>query len=126
LLHHAPGSLLAAGWAAFALWLKPMFFYRSLPVAIPLILAAAMSVMLSRGELGQRLERWGLLLTAEAGRGCQQLEGLSNNRLAASHQPNFCETVIHPGYNELQAALARRGRTGLRRQRLQALRRRCI
>lgn len=126
LLHHAPGSLLGAGWAAFALWLKPMFFYWSLPVAIPLILAAPISVMLSRVQLGKRLRRWGLLLTAEERRGSQLLEDLSNNPLAGSHQPDFCESVIHPGYNALQVALARRGRTGLRRQRLQALRRRCI
>src|SRR5690606_10867294 len=37
IVNQAPGTLLALGWAGFALWLDPMFFYWSLPVAVPLI-----------------------------------------------------------------------------------------
>lgn len=125
-LHHATGSLLGLGWAAFALWLKPMFFYWSLPVAIPLILAAPVSVMLSRVQLGQWLRQRGWLLTAEELRGSPLLEDLSNNPLAGSHQPDFCASVIHPLHNALQAALGRGGRRGLRRERLEALCQRCL
>ena len=126
ILHHAPGSLLGLGWAAFALWLKPMFFYWSLPVAIPLILAAPISVVLSREQLGQWLRQRGWLLTAEERRGSQLLEDLANNPLAGSHQPDFCDSVIHPVHNALQVALGRGGRQGLRRQRLELLCQRCV
>src|SRR5690606_28707139 len=63
---------------------------------------------------------------AQARRGSAPRADLSTAPLAGSQQPESCESVIRPGSNALQAALARRGRTGLRRQRLQALRRRCI
>lgn len=125
LVHHAPGSLLGLGWAAFALWLKPMFFYWSLPVAVPLILAAPISVVLSRVQLGQWLKKRGWLVTAEELRGSPLLEGLMANPLAGTRQPGFSESVLHPQHNALQVALARRGRRGLRKQRLAALCKRC-
>lgn len=125
-LHHAPGSLLGLGWAAFALWLKPMFFYWSLPVAVPLILAAPISVALGRVQLGQWLRQRGWLVTAEELRGSPLLEDLSNNPLTGSRQPDFCESVIHPVHNALQVALGRRGRHGLRRQRLDSLCQYCV
>jgi len=65
LISQAPGTLLAVGWAALALWLDPMFFYWSLPVALPLILAAPTSVLLSRVAIGRWLRERGLLLTPE-------------------------------------------------------------
>ena len=125
-LHHAPGSLLGLGWAAFALWLKPMFFYWSLPVAVPLILAAPISVMLSRVQLGQWLKQRGWLMTAEELRGSVLLEDLANNPLAGSRQPDFCESVIDPVHNALQVALGRGNRRGLRRQRLDRLCQYCV
>lgn len=126
LIYHAPGSLLGLGWAAFALWLKPMFFYWSLPVAIPLILAAPISVILSRVQLGQWLRKRGWLVTAEELRGSPLLENLATNPLAGTRQPDFCESVIDPRHNALQVNMARSGRRGLRRQRLQKLYRRCL
>lgn len=126
IMYHAPGSLLGLGWAAFALWLKPMFFYWSLPVAIPLIMAAPVSVMLSRVQPGQWLRQRGWLLTAEELRGSPLIEDLSNNPLAGRRQPDFCVSVIHPVYNALQVALGRGGRRGLRRQRLDTLCQRCL
>lgn len=124
-MHHAPGSLLGLGWTLFALWLKPMFFYWSLPVAVPLILAAPISVVLSRVQLGQWLKHRRWLITAEELRGSPLLEDLSSNPLTGQQQPGFCESVIHPQHNALQVALGRGGRRGLRRQRLDALCRRC-
>ncbi|QID17291.1 glucans biosynthesis glucosyltransferase MdoH [Nitrogeniibacter mangrovi] len=67
LRHHAPGALLAAAWAGFAFWLQPLFFYWSLPIAIPLLLAAPVSVWLSRFASGRRLRRQGLLVSPEEG-----------------------------------------------------------
>lgn len=125
LMHHAPGSLLGLGWALFALWLKPMFFYWSLPVAVPLILAAPISVVLSRVQLGQWLKHRRWLITAEELRGSPLLEDLSSNPLAGHRQPDFRESVIHPQHNALQVALGRRGRQGLRKQRLEQLLQRC-
>ncbi len=64
-LHHAPGALLAMAWAGFAYWLQPLFFYWSLPIAIPLLLAAPLSVWLSRFSVGSRWRARGILLTPE-------------------------------------------------------------
>lgn len=65
LLTHGPGSLLALGWSGFAWWLQPMFFYWSLPIAVPLVLAAPLSVWLSRFDSGRALRRRCILCTAE-------------------------------------------------------------
>ncbi|WP_185266403.1 glucans biosynthesis glucosyltransferase MdoH [Halopseudomonas xiamenensis] len=125
-IYQAPGSILGLGWALFALWLKPMFFYWSLPVALPLIFAAPISVVLSRVQLGQRLKRHGWLMTAEEVHGATLLEELAHNPLAGTQQPGFCESVIDPRHNALQVALGRRGRGGLRRQRLDTLCQHCL
>ncbi|MFA5676884.1 MAG: glucans biosynthesis glucosyltransferase MdoH [Pseudomonas sp.] len=125
-VHHAPGSLIGLGWAAFALWLKPMFFYWSLPVAVPLILAAPISVILSKVQLGQWLKQRGWLVTAEELKGSLLLDGLSTNPLTGQRLPGFRESVIHPQHNALQVTMARSGRHGRRRKRLAALCQRCV
>ncbi|PRB77482.1 glucans biosynthesis glucosyltransferase MdoH [Pseudomonas sp. MYb185] len=126
LIYQAPGLILGLGWALFALWLKPMFFYWSLPVALPLIFAAPISVVLSRVQLGLSLKRHGWLMTAEEVFGARLLDDLVGNPLKGSPQPGFCESVIDPQHNALQTALGRSGRSGLRRQRLDALCQRCL
>jgi len=60
---HGFSMVLGAGWAAFAWWLRPLFFYWSLPVALPLVLAPAVSVLSSRRSAGEACARAGLLLT---------------------------------------------------------------
>lgn len=60
LWNHAPGSVLAGAWAGFAWWLKPLYFAWSLPVVVPLVLAAPTSVLLGRRALGERLRARGL------------------------------------------------------------------
>ncbi|WGK62350.1 glucans biosynthesis glucosyltransferase MdoH [Halopseudomonas sp. SMJS2] len=126
LVYQAPGSILGLAWALFALWLKPMFFYWSLPVALPLIFAAPISVILSRVQLGQRLRRRGWLMTAEEAYGSKLLEEMMRSPLEGIQQPGFCESVIHPRHNRLQVALARAAPAGPRRQRLDALAQRCL
>ncbi|SDR78604.1 membrane glycosyltransferase [Halopseudomonas litoralis] len=125
-IYQAPGSILGLAWALFALWLKPMFFYWSLPVALPLIFAAPISVILSRVQLGQRLRRRGWLMTGEEAFGSKLLEDMARSPLTGARQPGFCESVIHPGHNALQVALGRTAAPGLRRQRLDRLCQRCL
>lgn len=125
-IYQAPGSILGLAWALFALWLKPMFFYWSLPVALPLIFAAPISVVLSRVQLGQRLRRRGWLMTGEEAFGSKLLEDMARSPLVGSRQPGFCESVIHPGHNALQVSLGRIAEPGLRRQRLDELCQRCL
>lgn len=60
-----PGMIIGAGWSAFAWFLDRLFFYWSLPVALPLILAVPTSVLLSRVAIGEWLRSRGLLLVPE-------------------------------------------------------------
>ena len=108
---HAPGTLLAAGWAGLALWLDPFFFFWSLPVALPLILAAPTSVVLSRVALGQALRRRRLLLTPEEQRLSPQVDAIADPRpLNPGALSAFDAAVVDPDLNHLHRALARRRR----------------
>ena len=62
---HGFGMLLGLAWSAFAWWLRPLYFFWSLPVTLPLVAAAPVSVMLSRRRAGEAVTRSGLLLTPE-------------------------------------------------------------
>lgn len=126
LIYQAPGAVLGLSWALFALWLKPMFFYWSLPVALPLIFAAPVSVVLSRVQLGQWLQQRGWMMTGEESFGSPLLADMQHSPLANTAQPGFCESIIHPRFNALQVALARPSRGRLRRARLDELVRRCL
>lgn len=126
LIYQAPGSLLGLGWASFAFWLKPMFFYWSLPVALPLIFAAPICVVLSRVHLGQRARRQGLLMTEPESFGSQLVDDMDRSPLAGVPLPGFCESIVHPQHNQMQVAAARTAADGLRRQRLDALCQRCL
>lgn len=127
--NQAPGTLLALVWAGFALWLDPMFFYWSLPVAIPLILAAPTSVLLSRIELGQSFRRAGFFLIPEEVKGCNLLEELESDNLPQAHQASqsaFVQAVLHPVLNRVHGAFARRHPQGAKLKRIEALRERCL
>lgn len=126
LIYQAPGSLLGLGWASFAWWLKPMFFYWSLPVAVPLVFAAPISVILSRVNWGQRARQRDLLLTPEECFGSRLVEDMGSSPLCGVELPGFQETVLHPLHNRRQVMLARAAGDGLRRQRLSQLRQRCL
>ncbi len=65
LLMHGDGVLLGIGWGIFSWWLRPLYFYWSLPVTLPLVLAPLVAVMTSRVNSGERFTRFGLLLTPE-------------------------------------------------------------
>lgn len=52
---HLLGLLLGVGWAIFAWWLRPLYFYWSLPITLPLILAPGVAVITSRIGRGRAL-----------------------------------------------------------------------
>lgn len=129
LRHHLPGSLLALGWAAFAFWLKPMFFYWSLPVAVPLIFAAPVSVWLSRFKVGQGWREQGLLLTPEEHHPPTTVAHLQSvpPQMMTSVLTGFTAAVLHPQKNRLHVAMARqRGDTPSRQRQRQKLLARCL
>jgi membrane glycosyltransferase len=110
---HAAGSLLALAWALFALWLNPLFLFWSLPVALPLILAAPLSVMLSRFDLGNRWRERGLLQIPEEADRPAVLQDLADQSLLRQGAlSGFEAAVVDPWRNALQWHLARRRRDG--------------
>lgn len=131
LASQAPGSILAIAWAGFALWLDKMFFYWSLPVAIPLILAAPTSVLFSRSSPGDALRRVGLLLVPEERRSNALIEDLERGQPLGPRQNDddthaFVDAVLDPVLNRLHADAARGRASGAKREQLRQLCARCI
>lgn len=109
LRHHAPGSLLALGWAGFAFWLKPLFVFWSLPIALPLIFAAPISVWLSRFRNGLALRRSRLMLAPEESRLPAVLTRLEQPVLPEADGLSAFElAIVDPWRNTLHRQLARR------------------
>ena len=128
-VNQAMGTVLAVSWSSFAWWLDPKFFLWSLPVALPLILAAPIFVILSKVHLGQTLRRRKLLVIPEEVSGSELLEAIGKEpdySVAGSPFPAFEEAIIHPQVNALQVALARNRRHGPRGAHLQQLCFRCL
>ncbi|NMT63824.1 glucans biosynthesis glucosyltransferase MdoH [Marinobacter orientalis] len=119
-----PGMIVAAGWSAFAWSLDPMFFLWSLPVAVPLILAAPTSVLLSRVGPGQALRRWGMLVIPEERVPPQVLEDAREARRNGSEDSVLSAVeaaVVRPRLNRLHQALARNVRRSRRAELLAPL-----
>jgi membrane glycosyltransferase len=129
LLKHLPAALVALGWAGFGYYLKPMFFYWSLPVVVPLLLAAPTSVLLSRFKLGDRLRRAGLwVIPQESQSPDPLLSDLHGDALLARSRLGlgaFEMAVLHPQRNALARGMARSER-GPRSERVRQLRERCL
>jgi len=123
-----PGMVVAVAWSAFAWSIDPMFFLWSLPVAIPLVLAAPTSVLLSRVGAGQALRKWGMLVIPEEREPVQVLE---NARAARRDSGNASaltaveQAVVRPRLNRLHQALARNVRLARRGTLLAPLVARC-
>ena len=131
ILNQAPGTLLAVCWAAFAFWLDRMFFYWSLPVAIPLIFAAPTSVFLSRVGPGERLRQWGLFQIPEERYGSPLLDDMNSGSIPLLDVPgrNFSPTVraiLDPVLNRVHQAMAHAHRGGKKQEMILALRERCF
>ena len=130
ILHQAPGTLLAGSWAAFAFWLDDMFLYWSLPVAVPLILAAPTSVFLSRVGPGDCLKRWKFCLVPEEQHGSPLLSGMNGKpstgpEVSSSSSPSV-QAIIDPVLNQVHQALAHAHRGGKKQEMILALRNRCF
>ncbi|HEY9119840.1 MAG TPA: glucans biosynthesis glucosyltransferase MdoH [Marinobacter sp.] len=123
-----PGMVIAAAWSAFAWTLDPMFFLWSLPVAIPLVLAAPTSVWLSRVGVGQALRERGMLLIPEERTPVQVLDDARAARREGGDEPMLTpveQAVIRPSLNRLHGALARNIRLARRAKLLEPLVQRC-
>lgn len=123
-----PGMVVAAGWSAFAWSLDPMFFLWSLPVAIPLVLAAPTSVLLSKVSAGQALRKWGMLLIPEERESVQVLDDARAARRDSRNASMLTaveEAVVRPRLNRLHQALARNVRLSRRAELLAPLVARC-
>ncbi|MAB25530.1 MAG: glucans biosynthesis glucosyltransferase MdoH [Pseudomonadales bacterium] len=128
ILNQGIGSLLALCWASFAWWLDPMFFLWSLPVALPLVLAAPIFVLLSKVGWGEVLMRHRWLQIPEEARGSRLLDDLEapSELLEIAQQPAFSEALIHPYTNRLQVQLAHAPRAKRQQSELQQLALRCL
>ncbi len=112
LANQMPGTIVAICWAAFAFRLDGRFFLWSLPVVIPLVMAAPISILLGRISTGQRLRRWGFLLVAEDLQGSHLLRALERPvtaGLPTGKLSLFAEAIVHPAINRLHRTLGRRG-----------------
>ena len=129
LITQLPGMLLGGGWSVFAWSLDTMFFLWSLPVALPLILAAPTAVYLSRNSLGQALKKRRLLLIPEERKSMPLLEEANSYRsseLPASTLTPLEQAVLRLDHNRLHQALAWNHRFGLRKAELEACVARCL
>ncbi|WP_273207873.1 glucans biosynthesis glucosyltransferase MdoH [Marinobacter subterrani] len=130
LVTQLPGMLLGGFWSAFAWSLDPLFFLWSLPVAIPLLLAAPTAVFLSRTGPGSYLRDRGLLsIPEELEAPLPLLEDARRFRAAEAGDhllSPFEQAVLVPRLNRLHQALARNHRRGPRRAELEASVHRCL
>ena len=65
LLMHGSGVLLGIGWGVASWWLRPLYFYWSLPVTLPLVLAPLVAVVTGRIQSGAWFMHHGLLMTPD-------------------------------------------------------------
>ncbi|MBL3825490.1 MULTISPECIES: glucans biosynthesis glucosyltransferase MdoH [unclassified Marinobacter] len=125
-----PGMLVGGCWSAFALSLDKLFFLWSLPVAIPLLVAAPTAVYLSRIGPGSVLKAWGLLRIPEERE--PPLPLLDDARTFRSEPvcdsvwSPFEQAVLNPGLNRLHRALAKDHRRGPRSEKLMVAVDRCL
>lgn len=129
LVQHLPGFLIGGGWSLFAMALDPMFFYWSLPVSIPLILAAPTTVWLSRVGNGEALARNRLLQMPDILTPIPLLEDARKfrERLSADQELTPIDrAIIMPSANRLHQHLARPGARGAKRESIDSAVEQCV
>lgn len=129
LVSQLPGSLLAFCWAGCTYRLDLIFFLWSLPVVIPLLLAAPISIMLGKVKVGQVLKTFRLLLVSQEIEDNSLLdEALQSGDRTTSHSKLsiFEEAIIDPVINKLHQAMARRHHGREKLELLHSLRGRCL
>lgn len=125
----SPGMIAGLAWAAFAWYLDPLFFLWSLPVAVPLILAAPLAVWLSRNRTGQWLRRRGLLVTPEEHSLPAVLQETADEQALLPRLrelTRFEEAILLPGVNAMHCSFARTHPARVRRENLGELAQRCL
>ncbi|HCR45934.1 MAG TPA: glucans biosynthesis glucosyltransferase MdoH, partial [Marinobacter hydrocarbonoclasticus] len=118
-VRHLPGLIIGSAWSAFAWTLDPMFFLWSLPVSVPLALAAPTTVWLSRSSSGESLSCRGLLLTPEERTRMPLLDDARGFREEAESEVALTpveQAVLIPAVNRLHRHLAGRGAKGLKKE----------
>ncbi|MAO11763.1 glucans biosynthesis glucosyltransferase MdoH [Marinobacter sp.] len=129
LVQHLPGFLVGGGWSLFAMALDPMFFYWSLPVSVPLILAAPTTVWLSRISKGEALGRYHLLQIPDTLTPIPLLEDARKlrERLSVDQELKPLErAIIVPPANRLHRHLARPKARGAKRASIDAAVEQCV
>ena len=124
-----PAMIVGASWAGFAWTLDPLFFFWSIPVALPLILSAPTSVLLSRRALGVGLLNKGILLIPEERYPMSLLTRARDYRSEEQSETvltPFQQAVLIPVINQIHQALGRDAANGVRQARLRRIRDRCI
>ncbi|HLV77549.1 MAG TPA: glucans biosynthesis glucosyltransferase MdoH [Marinobacter sp.] len=129
LLEHLPGMVIGGGWSVFAWMLDPMFFYWSLPVSVPLMLAAPTTVWLSRVSNGDALAQRKLLQIPDTRDPIRLLEQARQFRQEPRPESSLSRVeraVLLPGDNRLHQRLARAPARGYRKPLIAAAVDQCI
>jgi membrane glycosyltransferase len=124
-----PTTLLAACWLLFAASLSSDYLLWSLPVAVPLLLSAPVSMVLGRRRFGQGLRKLGILVIAEERQEPPLLQNLWQQGISKKNQDGlslFEKTLIDKTMNRLQLAMARDLDRGARGEVLAKLRQCCL
>lgn len=127
--HHLPGMVIGVAWSAFAWSLDRLFFFWSLPVALPLVLAVPTSVLLSRVSIGRSLKARRLLMIPEERAPLAVLEDARSARELATPVAGLRPVdlaVLSPDLNQLHWSLARDHRMALRVDNLKSAITRCL
>ncbi|MAM00016.1 MAG: glucans biosynthesis glucosyltransferase MdoH [Alteromonadaceae bacterium] len=129
LVSQAPGMVIGFAWSAFAWTLDTVFFLWSLPVAIPLVLAAPTCVLLSRVRAGRLFKKRGLLIIPEERQRSLLMEDAADQGRLSPHQDgltSFEEAILSPRLNRMHQDLARLPRGVVRRESLNRLAQLCL
>ena len=107
---HGGGLLLGIAWGIFSWWLRPLYFYWSLPVTLPLVLAPLVAVVTSNIRGGDWLARVGLLVTPEERHVPRVVQDLLDSTPADADAPTagLARTLRDPAWLAAARHFARR------------------
>jgi membrane glycosyltransferase len=106
LTRHGWHTALGALWAALVYWLDASYLWWLLPVVLPLLLAAPLSVFASRVSLGRRLRLAGYFLIPEEANPPRELRDLHSALQRAKAPAGFAAATLAPLLNAVVCAAA--------------------
>jgi len=122
IITHSGQTAFGLVWGASAYVLAPSFFWWLLPVLLGLVLAAPLSIMLSRAGLGRRARELGLFLTPDETQPAPELTLLENNLEECYRQMQpipelrqdygLMQAILDPYMNAVHVSLLRQRRLG--------------